>query len=229
MTISDEGAAGRALEVVPTPEEDDIPTARFPWFRKLVKSPGLASRESDFAWWSALELATWAVVDQVDHLRVRFLLLRENRDPQIPLTAREREIVEHASRGHSNKRIAHDLGVGSSTVSTHLSRAGAKLGLRTRTAIIQARKALAREHAIVSLLEVARERFAVVSVAAVPAPDTLSSAEWEVVRLVVAGESNARIAQARGVSERTVANQIASAMKKLGVGSRADMTAYLAR
>jgi len=52
---------------------------------------------------------------------------------------------------------------------------------------------------------------------------TLSDAERVVLQLVVAGKSNAAIAQSRGTSVRTVANQVASLLRKLGARSRYDL------
>jgi DNA-binding NarL/FixJ family response regulator len=52
---------------------------------------------------------------------------------------------------------------------------------------------------------------------------SLSPAEREVARAVMEGKSNLAIARARGVSERTVANQVASIFRKLGVGSRLEL------
>jgi DNA-binding CsgD family transcriptional regulator len=54
---------------------------------------------------------------------------------------------------------------------------------------------------------------------------SLTNAEHEVVLAVERGESNAEIARARGTSTRTVANQLASVFKKLGVASRAELVA----
>lgn len=51
----------------------------------------------------------------------------------------------------------------------------------------------------------------------------LTRAEREVAALVCTGMSNAAIARARRVSVRTIANQIASAMRKLRVDSRAAL------
>ena len=53
----------------------------------------------------------------------------------LPLTAREREIVELAARGLSNKDIAERLTVSVRTVEGHLYRAGLKLGVSERTAL----------------------------------------------------------------------------------------------
>lgn len=59
-------------------------------------------------------------------------------------------------------------------------------------------------------------------------PRGVTRAESEVVRLLLAGKTNAEIAQARGTSLRTVANQVQSIFKKLGVSSRAELVALLA-
>lgn len=54
-------------------------------------------------------------------------------------------------------------------------------------------------------------------------PRSLTRAEREIARLIVAGLSNAEISRLRQRSERTVANQVASILGKLGVGSRAEI------
>lgn len=53
----------------------------------------------------------------------------------------------------------------------------------------------------------------------------LTEAEVAVKALVLEGCSNAEIAKRRGVSVRTVANQLQSLFKKLGVSSRAELSA----
>lgn len=55
----------------------------------------------------------------------------------------------------------------------------------------------------------------------------VTPAETDVVRGVLAGESNAAIAARRGTSVRTVANQLAALFKKLGVGSRAELVHHV--
>lgn len=52
---------------------------------------------------------------------------------------------------------------------------------------------------------------------------SLSPSEHEVLAKVVAGATNREIAEARGVSERTVANQMASLLRKLGATSRFEL------
>ena len=69
------------------------------------------------------------------------------------------------------------------------------------------------------------ERFAVLlATPTTPSPpNPLSHAEAQVVELARAGLSNAAIAQKRGTSARTVANQLRSICEKLGVASRNEL------
>jgi DNA-binding CsgD family transcriptional regulator len=56
----------------------------------------------------------------------------------------------------------------------------------------------------------------------------LTPAEIEVVRAIAAGSSQARVARQRGTSRQTVANQVASAFRKLGIGSRRELQRLMA-
>jgi len=58
-------------------------------------------------------------------------------------------------------------------------------------------------------------------------PEALTPAQQEVALLVYAGASNKAIAQARGVSPKTISNQLDSIYRKLGVGSRAELVLRL--
>ncbi len=58
-------------------------------------------------------------------------------------------------------------------------------------------------------------------------PATLTRSEAAVVELVLSGLRTKAIAAARGVSERTVANQLQSAYSKLGVTTRAELALLL--
>jgi DNA-binding CsgD family transcriptional regulator len=57
------------------------------------------------------------------------------------------------------------------------------------------------------------------------ASDTLTPAEREVALAILDGLSNDEIARLRGSSPRTVANQVATIFRKLGVRSRAELAA----
>lgn len=61
-----------------------------------------------------------------------------------------------------------------------------------------------------------------------PTTAALTNAERAVAKLVARGATNDEIARARKTSMRTVANQVASIMKKLGVSSRVAIAARIA-
>ena len=54
---------------------------------------------------------------------------------------------------------------------------------------------------------------------------SLSSAERDIAMRIVAGESNGEIARSRSTSPRTIANQIVSIYRKLGIRSRRELAA----
>lgn len=53
-----------------------------------------------------------------------------------PLTTREQDVVRLASRGLSNKSIAHQLGLREGTVKVHLHNIYQKLGISNRMELI---------------------------------------------------------------------------------------------
>jgi DNA-binding NarL/FixJ family response regulator len=55
----------------------------------------------------------------------------------------------------------------------------------------------------------------------------LTSTELAVVEGALAGDSTAAMARRRGVSNRTVENQLLSAYRKLGVSSRSELAAVV--
>ncbi len=61
-----------------------------------------------------------------------------------------------------------------------------------------------------------------------PRATGVTAAERAVLALAAAGLSNAEAAARRGVSPRTVANQMASLFRKLGVHSRLELQAWIA-
>jgi len=61
----------------------------------------------------------------------------------------------------------------------------------------------------------------------VRADSTLSSREHEVLRRIVAGDSNKKIARTLGLSPHTVKRHVANILDKLGARSRAQAAAWL--
>lgn len=81
----------------------------------------------------------------------------------------------------------------------------------------------------VSRVLVGGDELAIVSVPLAQAvlPASLTEAERRVAVAVLAGRSNAAIARDRGTSVRTVANQVASVLRKCGVSSRRELALRL--
>ena len=120
------------------------------------------------------------------------------------LTDDERAVVALAARGLSTKLVAYALGVSSSLVSLRLALAAAKLGVSTRAELVRIAALLAAEEGP------PRSADRVV----------LTDAERDVLALLQRGLTNRQIAAERARSVRTVANQVASLLKKTGSSSR---------
>jgi DNA-binding CsgD family transcriptional regulator len=81
---------------------------------------------------------TEQVVLDLDVNGARYLLVRLRKSSKVgvQLSPREHEIVRMVAIGHPNKIIANVLGISSWTVSTHLRRIFAKLGVGSRAAMV---------------------------------------------------------------------------------------------
>lgn len=64
---------------------------------------------------------------------VRLVERMRRPEPETVLTARELDVLRLVATGHSNKQIAAALGIGESTVKTHLLKVFDKLGVADRT------------------------------------------------------------------------------------------------
>lgn len=173
--------------------------------------------------WRGLVAGRFSLIDSFERSGRRLLVAHENPierpDPRA-LTPRERAVIALAATAQSNKAIAYALGVASGTVARTLSEALAKLGLRRRSDVVHLLDGAERARVSVSGAELE------VLVGPAPRADLgqgLSPTERELVALLARGASNRAIAQVRGTSERTVANQLASLYRKLSVGSRSEL------
>jgi DNA-binding NarL/FixJ family response regulator len=104
---------------------------------KLRKSEPILALEV----WRAMVDGRWSIVDFLDSDGKRFLIARVNepvlRSSARGLSTREHQIAALVGRGHSNKLIAYDLGLGEGTVAGYVSRVIEKLGMSTRAEVIQ--------------------------------------------------------------------------------------------
>lgn len=151
----DPSYAGEAGEAVLDPQgrvHDASGTARTPAARELLRRAVLALEESrgplrktdpdaSLEARKALVSGRWSLLDRVEYGGRRYIIAREN-PPGAPgpaaLSPRERQVLAYAKLGHHNKLIAYELGIADSTVRVLLARAAAKLGVRTRDALLRA-------------------------------------------------------------------------------------------
>jgi DNA-binding CsgD family transcriptional regulator len=90
--------------------------------------------------WRPRVSTRWTLVDVYRRKGERYIVARENQAPAPgldSLTERERQVVASAASGKSNKDIAYELGISPSTTRVLLSRAYARLRLRSRKELFQ--------------------------------------------------------------------------------------------
>jgi DNA-binding CsgD family transcriptional regulator len=89
--------------------------------------------------WRALLEGQRMLVDSFDRDGRRFVVLRKCAATSSPsgLSRRERQVVELVGLGHSNKLISSALGISEGSVSSLLSSAAHKLGVRSRVELVQ--------------------------------------------------------------------------------------------
>lgn len=194
--------------------------------RKLRAMP-----EEALELWKGLVAGEWSLVEQWERDGKRFLAAYRNQpqllDPR-GLIASERAVLRYVTLGASNKDVAFALGLPLGTVSSAITSILRKLGMKRRVelALLSAPSRLDR-------LDVDLEDDGQLSVLAVdtgPVSDEkLSPTEREVASFVVQGWSNQRIADQRGVSVKTIMNQVRGIFEKLNVASRSELTVRLSR
>ncbi len=158
--------------------------------------------------WRALIDGKYSVVPREDSDGKRHYLLILNAPvnrAHARLSGAEVNVLSFAARGFSGKGTAYALGVSEASVSTVLARVAAKLGLRSRAELVQVGAAL---------FGVSSESVSITA---------LSPAERDIFDLLRRGLSNAEIAALRARSPNTVANQIASILRKTASRSRRDL------
>jgi DNA-binding CsgD family transcriptional regulator len=128
------------------------------------------------------------------------------------LTPRQHEILEMVSRGISNKAIAAQLGIRIDTVRRHTSRIKQKEAVSNTSA-------LACQH-LLARLDIPY---------ALTLPEgLLTLAETRVVTFLCHGLSSKEIARALNISSRTVDKHREHVLRKLGLRSTRQLTAWVA-
>ena len=147
QTVDPESDLGAAILRPDGHVEHASESAKTPSARASLRHAALAidkarsrlRRESPYealSMWRALVSGRWSLVDKFDSDGRRYLVARRN-DPTTralaALTSRERQLAAYLALGHSNKRIAYELGLSESTVSEVGRRALTKLGISSRS------------------------------------------------------------------------------------------------
>ncbi len=122
------------------------------------------------------------------------------------LSDRERDVAELAGKGLTNRQVADQLYMSERTVQTHLETVFRALGIRSRTML---------PLVIGGLTDPLKEE--------PPAP--LTPRQAEVVALVAAGWTNARIAEALEMSVKTVEKHVRDVFVRWGVTTRTAVAA----
>jgi DNA-binding NarL/FixJ family response regulator len=149
------------------------------------------------------------------------------------------EILERLLLGESQKRIAIECDGATSTISIAAKKALRAMGVQvpaSRAPLILAVLVHAYHGRTTIAQGCVHPLFggSIVNVLSVPRAEALScscltACELDVVRQLANGTCHAEIARRRHVSARTVANQLASAFRKLRISGRTELLGYLAR
>lgn len=161
------------------------------------------------AHWPALAAGELSVVERRIGTRPHYHFFDNppHRQPLSALTDGEQDAVAAIARAPSIKAAAYELGTSASALSHRLAGAASKLGLCTTMDLVRLAAVLARDP---------RARFEHIA---------LTPSEEDVLELVGRGLSNAEIARIRARSARTIANQVASLLRKTGAPNRRALDA----
>jgi DNA-binding NarL/FixJ family response regulator len=141
------------------------------------------------------------------------------------LTPRELSVAELAARGWKSHRIGAELSIASPTVRGAIDRCVVKLGLASSVQLPLLWFTLGSEARC--FLGAGGSRYLIyeTSLSILMAP--LTNAERELVERLLHGDTQRGMADHRGVSVRTVANQMSRLFEKLDVSSRTELVARL--
>jgi DNA-binding NarL/FixJ family response regulator len=193
----------------------------------LARERARSGRQPPGELWPALIAGRWSLLDAFTAAGTRYVVAYENPAENTGLRAlrpRERAVLEHTLAGRSGKWIALELALSESAIARTLRTALRKIGVADTTALAGVRTAVFEPFECGG----ATSRLAIAELtAAVDSLPRLSDAERAIVTGILGGKRIAAIALDRQTSPRTVAHQLASVYKKLGVSSYRELIALL--
>jgi|SRR5687768_10147890 len=184
--------------------------------------------------WQCLMQGELTIADCfTSHGRELLVLRAVPRPPNATSIARKLELLERVMLASGQKVTAMELRLSASTISSGARQALNALGLSCTPSrvplVLVALAHASRQRSRIGYGRVSNvahegQTYLTVSIA-YPALERygLSLGERDVTRLVLCGRSHDEIASHRATSRRTVANQLASAFKRIGVSGRAQL------
>lgn len=188
--------------------------------------------------WRRLCDGSWQVSD-VFSTDAQHVVIAQAASPARPLDRRKLSVLERLLLGVPPKVVAFEDQRSLSTITASAQTCLRDMGLEgkeARSAVVLAMAArawLRPEEAPLQGrlrdLHLEQQSYLVISAARpdLKLPKELSSAEAAVLRSLLAGHSYAQISGARATSPRTVANQLTTAFRKLGVSGRRETIEFL--
>jgi DNA-binding NarL/FixJ family response regulator len=174
--------------------------------------------------WHDIVAGRWSLLAATTLAGSRYVVVRKNPDAVVTLRAlrpREQSVMDFVLAGRSGKWIALELQLSQATVTRALSSGLRKLGVANLGALAGVRTArFVLFSGLIPEMELAIARLTTATVWG-----DLSYAERSVIMDFLDGKCIAAIARGRDTSPHTVANQIASAYRKLGISSRRELVA----
>jgi DNA-binding NarL/FixJ family response regulator len=150
-----------------------------------------------------------------------------------PLEGRRREILEAVLCGDGQKNIAMEKGLAPSTVALNARLGLESIGLLCKPSrvhpllMLAARAGRAQSGSLAATLSFVERGSEQLRVVAAPRPDRrltgVPPAELAVVRALIEGQCYAEIAEHRGTSTRTIANQITAVFRRMRVSGRSEL------
>jgi DNA-binding CsgD family transcriptional regulator len=165
---------------------------------------GRANSERALSVWHALVEGRFSLVERVESDGRRYYHAFENAPhvrAQRAITETEAVVLSLTLRGLSGKEVSYSTGLSQARISSALALAAERLGFARREDLLRVGASLLQSEEDATSVE-------------------LTHAEREVFALVRRGLSNQEIAEARGTSVNTVANQLAALLRKTGASSR---------
>ncbi len=188
--------------------------------------------------WKELSLGLCKVAEAYFTESRCYLVTTPTVGPATPLLGRRREILEAVLCGVGQKNIAVELALAPSTIALNARVALDGLGMHCRPSrahpllMLAAKAAQHPEVKVTASLSFTEHNGVPLRVISLPRPDlrlasALPPAELAVVRSLIEGACYDEIAQRRGTSTRTIANQITTVFRRMKVSGRSELLLQL--